>query len=67
MGCFYEVRNGDLVYYRKNNKVYEQVEVWKNRISHTADQKLNSALVYKNVCEIGYSLPDHIKVINKGG
>ncbi len=65
MGCHYEIKNGDLIYYRVNNIVYEQVDVWKNQISDTTNQKMNSALVYKNVCEIGYKLPDHIKVIEK--
>lgn len=67
MGCFYEVKNGGLSYYRKNNAVYEQVEVWRNRISGTADRIMDSVLAYKNVCEIRYPLPDHIKVIQKDG
>ncbi|TNJ65336.1 glycopeptide resistance accessory protein VanW [Paenibacillus hemerocallicola] len=67
MGCHYEIKNGDLIYYRENNIVYEQVDVWKNQISNTTNQKVNSAVVYKNVCGIGYKLPDHIKVIKKDG
>jgi vancomycin resistance protein VanW len=67
MGCHYEIKNGELIYYRKNNMIYEQVDIWKNRISNTTNQNMNSALVYQNVCEIGYPLPDHIKVIHKDG
>lgn len=66
MGCYYEIKNGDLIYYRENNTIYEQVDVWKNQISHTTDQKMNSDLVYQNVCEIRYNLPDYIKVRQKG-
>ncbi|MNF09887.1 hypothetical protein D3C80_2106710 [compost metagenome] len=67
MGCRYEIKNGDLIYYRENNVIYEQVDVWKNQIFNTANQDMNPVLVYKNVCEIGYPLPGHIKVINKEG
>lgn len=68
LGFHYEIKNGDLVYYRKNNVVYEQVDVWKHQIPNTVNtvnQELNAALIYKNVCEIAYQLPDHIKVIEK--
>lgn len=64
-GCHYEIKNSDLIYYSADNIIYEQVAVWKNQICNTTDKRLNSVLIYKNICEIGYKLPDNIKVIQK--
>jgi vancomycin resistance protein VanW len=65
MGCHYEIKNENLIYYKERDTVYEQVEVWKSLISNRTNQRMNSVLAYTNICKIGYQLPGHITVTNK--
>lgn len=66
----FEVFNENPVYYRKDNKVYEEVDVIQNIIMRNyEDSKIESVnpfirkkFLYRNQCEIGYALPDDIEV-----
>lgn len=65
-GQFYEVVNGDPLYYRKNDKVYEEVDVNQKTISAATGACASEKLLYRNKCEIGYSLPEGTEVMEKG-
>ena len=65
-GQFYEVVNGQPLYYRKNNKVFEEVDVIQKMISEKTGACVSSKLLYRNKCEIGYPLPNGTEVIKRG-
>ena len=56
-GVRYEIRNGETLYYIKNQRVYEEVDVVRTTIDSATGRGLASALLYRNKCEIGYTLP----------
>lgn len=62
----YEVVNGEPLYYCKNNKVYEEVDVKQKTILTATGDCASEKLLYRNKCEIGYLLPDGTNVIEKG-
>ena len=61
----YTVSNDNLSYRREKGKIIETVDVVQYSISAKTGQKLSSKVAYRNVCEIGYNLPDTVKVIDK--
>ncbi|BAK98150.1 hypothetical protein OBV_09520 [Oscillibacter valericigenes Sjm18-20] len=63
---FYEVVNGEPLYYRKNDKVYEEVDVNQKTILAATGACTSKKLLYRNKCEIGYSLPEGTEVMGKG-
>lgn len=62
----FEVINGNPLYYRKGNKVFEEVDVIQNTISLISGKCISSIPLYINHCEIGYQLPSDTKIQNKG-
>ena len=61
----WKVINKDLLYYRTQGKVYKEVDV----VQQVYDNQgflLSEKTAYRNLCEIGYVLPDNITVIEKG-
>ena len=65
-GRFYEVVNGEPVYYRKDNKVYEEVDVKQKTIRTATRECVAEKLLYRNKCEIGYPLPNGTDIAEKG-
>ncbi len=65
-GQFYKVVNGELSYYRKNNKGYEEVDVKQKTILKATGDCASEKLLYRNKCEIGYPLPDGTDLAQKG-
>lgn len=65
-GQFYEVVNGEPLYCRKNDKVYEEVDVNQKTILAATGACIFKKLLYRNKCEIGYSLPEGTEVMGKG-
>ena len=61
----WKVINKDLIYYRAQGNIYEEVDV----VQQVFDDHgflLSEKTAYRNLCEIGYALPDNITVIEKG-
>ena len=61
----WKVMNKDLLYYRTQGKVYEEVDV----VQQVYDDHgflLMEKRAYRNRCEIGYALPTNVTVIEKG-
>lgn len=66
----FEVYNENPVYYRKGDKVYEEVDVIQRKVVQEYDNSKTDSnkaagsekLLYRNRCEIGYRLPDNIEV-----
>lgn len=65
-GQFYEVINGKPLYYRKNDKIYEEVDVKQRTILTTTGDCISEKLLYRNKCEIGYPLPEGTAIAQKG-
>ena len=53
----YEIEGRNLSYFRKNDKVYEKVNIYRRTISADTAEPLSDSLLYENLCEIGYQLP----------
>lgn len=63
---YYEIENRDLVYFSENAKVFQQVSIYQSQICCATGGQSCEKLLYKNLCEIGYQLPENIQVIKKG-
>lgn len=60
-----EVINGPTAYYREGDQIFEEVDVIRNTFSRTHGGQLSSRTLYRNRCEIGYELPEHIKLTER--
>ena len=58
----FQVTNGEAIYYQKNGKTFEEVDIIQTLISLSDKQRVSSKLLYRNCCEIGYQLPDDVEV-----
>lgn len=58
----YEVFNQNVFYVKKANKVYQSLSVWQ-RISEAEKDYISEQMLYSNICEIGYHLPENIPVM----
>lgn len=65
-GLVFKVTNGPLFYYRKDGKVFEEVDVIQDAFLAASGINTSTKLLYRNHCEIGYQLPGdtEIKIIN---
>lgn len=61
----YEIFNQDISYCKTGGKVFRKASVDCNRIDR-ATKKKDHVLLYNNICEIGYTLPNNIEVVEKG-
>lgn len=61
----YRITGGKPLYYRGNNRIYEEVEILQDCISLSDDSCISSKLLYRNRCEIGYELPEDIDIKDK--
>lgn len=65
-GKFFEISNGQRSYYRQNNKVFEEVDINQKTLLKATGTCICEKLLYRNKCEIGYSLPNGTKIVEKG-
>ncbi|QAT61239.1 MULTISPECIES: glycopeptide resistance accessory protein VanW [Tissierellales] len=62
----YEITNRDKIFYKEHDKIYEQVSIYQQKIDKNTNEIIAESKLYTNLCEIGYSLPKDIEIINKG-
>ncbi|EHQ89113.1 glycopeptide resistance accessory protein VanW [Desulfosporosinus youngiae] len=58
IGHRYEIINRDKSYFRKEGKTFERVSVCRQRIDSKSKQVVSENILYTDVCEIGYLLPE---------
>lgn len=61
----YHITNKRPLYYRENNRIYEEVEIQQDCISLSDNSCISSKSLYRNRCEIGYELPEDIEIMDK--
>ena len=66
MGVRYEIANGEILYYRLQGRVYEETDILQRQISKATGDCVATCTLYRNKCEIGYPLPEHTPVLEKG-
>ncbi|WP_312091947.1 glycopeptide resistance accessory protein VanW [Aminipila sp.] len=65
-GIKYQVKNEEVFYYRKHGAVFEEVDVIQKKISKRTDDCIATKTLYRNKCEIGYTLPESTPIVEKG-
>ncbi len=65
MPCRYEITNRDKLFFRQDKKIYEQVVVCRQCIDYKSGETHPEQLLYTDVFEIGYSLPEETEIISK--
>ena len=56
------IENGERLYFLEQGKVYEEVDVIQKIMDKSVGKCLSSRVLYRNRCEIGYQLPENIKI-----
>lgn len=54
----FEIYNGPILYYRKDNHKWQKAEVRRRRRNLSRNVITDDRMLYENVCEIGYDLPE---------
>lgn len=65
IGKTYIVTNGEPVYYKENQKIYEKVDIIQNVFLSESGECESGKVLYVNLCEIGYQLSETIKINEK--
>lgn len=65
MPFVYEIEGKDLSYFRESGKVYQKISIYRRETAIDTREILSESLLYENVCEIGYQLPDETKIFEK--
>jgi len=66
LACLYRIEGKDLSYFRKNGKIFEKISIYRLQIALDTQETLSESLLYENLCEIGYRLPNDTRIIGKG-
>jgi vancomycin resistance protein VanW len=66
MPVVYEIEGKDLSYFRKNGKVYQKISIYRREIACDTREVLSESLLYENLCEIDYQLPEGTKILDQG-
>ena len=61
--CRYEITNRDKLFFKQGTKIYEQVSVWRQCIDYASGQIQPGQLLYTDVFEIGYPLPEETEMM----
>lgn len=61
----YEIEGRDLSYFREGGKVYQKISIYRRETAVDTREVLSESLLYENICEIGYQLPDGTKILEK--
>ena len=59
----FQIINGKPFYYQKNGKTFEEVDIMQSIVSLSDEKCVSSKRLYRNCCEIGYQLPENVKLI----
>ena len=62
----YEIEGKDLSYSRDNGRIYEEISIYRREMAAGTQAILSERLLYKNLCEIGYRLPDNTPIVERG-
>lgn len=66
LAYMYQIEGKDLTYFRKDNKIFEKISIYRSRIAPDTHETLSESLLYENLCEIGYRLPDDTPITGEG-
>lgn len=58
IGHRYEIMNREKSYFKKNGKTFQRVSVCRQKTDINSKQVISEKLLYTDVCEIGYPLPE---------
>jgi vancomycin resistance protein VanW len=58
IGYRYEIINREKSYFKKDGKTFERVSVCQQKIDIKSKQVISENLLYTDICEIGYLLPE---------
>lgn len=61
----YEIEGRGLAYFREGGKVYQKISIYRRETAVDTREVLSESLLYENICEIGYQLPDGTKILEK--
>ncbi len=61
----FHITNGKLLYYRKNGRIFEEVDIIQSLVDPSGGECISSKLLYRNCCEIGYQLPDDTEIVDR--
>lgn len=64
--CCYQIQNGKISYLRQGGEIFQQADVIQTRIETSSGRCLDQRVLYQNKCRIGYPLPPHTHLIEKG-
>lgn len=56
----YEIAGKNLSYFRRSGKVWQRISIYRRQTSKDTREAVLESLLYENLCEIGYPLPDHM-------
>lgn len=59
----YSVSNGPVAYYRRQGAIWEEVDVIQTLTDRESGAKRSARTLYRNVCRIGYALPEGTVII----
>lgn len=63
----HEIEGKGLTYYRKDEKVYQQIAIYRREIAARTQEVLSETHLYTNVCVIGYQLPEQTAILDGSG
>lgn len=66
IACIYKIEGKDLSYFRKDGKNFEKISIYRRQITLDTHETLSEDLLYENLCEIGYQLPNGTPITRKG-
>ena len=62
----YETEGKDLAYFRKNGTIYQTISIYRREMACDTREVLSESLLYENLCEIEYQLPEGTIIVDKG-
>lgn len=62
----YEIEGKNLWYFRKKGRVYQKISIYRRQITIPTHETISETLLYENLCEIAYRLPDDTLIIEEG-
>lgn len=65
MPLSYEIEGKDLSYFRKSGNVYQKVSIYRREVAFDTREILSESLLYENLCEIDYELPEGTIILDK--
>ncbi len=66
MACMYKIEGKDMSYFRKDGSIFEKISIYRRQITPDTHEILSESLLYENLCEIGYPLPNDTPIAGEG-